>query len=352
MYTSLIDQEIAHQKGVNDKDGLSSIADDASDIGGHTRHPLTRAPYLNKVPTLRAFREPVMSSTQKSFDVNVMSQSHDGSFKELPKSPRSSMEFTPRYLHLQQKGHGHTDKGSKVGFKENTEMGYDDAKLFSPTVQDGGTAGVFGDKSYMNYYKKLSQTDRKRELLRQRENLLDEQKRLKTVLRMQEDQLKNKQAMLHEQQELQKGRLDYFEKTGHFPNTNSNPTSQHNNVNPHTIETKCDRMEDNGQSDRNVVDIGRHKTPPKSLSDRLPVETGFDSDKENIFSGEVKKLDFDHQDLELGDDVDHVYITSRGHSPRGNYQLSDSNLHKFLILRKTLVMCPIIFVLITTMLYL
>ena len=54
-------------------------------------------------------------------------------------------------------------------------------------------------------------------MIRQKEALLDEQKRLKEVLAEQEALLKRKKEELHRQQEIQKYRMKVFEETGMFP---------------------------------------------------------------------------------------------------------------------------------------
>jgi hypothetical protein len=47
----------------------------------------------------------------------------------------------------------------------------------------------------MKYYKKLRPSERKRELLKQREKLLEEQNRLQQVLHDQEEQLQHRQQL-------------------------------------------------------------------------------------------------------------------------------------------------------------
>ena len=63
----------------------------------------------------------------------------------------------------------------------------------------------------------LKTSDGRNEMIRQKEALLDEQKRLKEVLAEQEALLKRKKEELHRQQEIQKYRMKVFEETGMFP---------------------------------------------------------------------------------------------------------------------------------------
>lgn len=273
LYTSYIDKEIANQRSAVEGDTLSSIGGQS----GISEGPLSdmappRGRYPDRLPLV--LRNPIMSSTQKSSDIKVFNS--EGSFHYLqpdpsPRSSRTSNELMPGSDNKE-------GQRSKVGFKDKLEDHYD--KLHSPNLDP---SGVFGDKSYMSYYKKLSQTDRKRELLRQREKLLDEQRRLKSILMSQENQLKTRQKLIHRQKELQQDRMEFFDKNGKFP------------------------LEKKSESPRNPTPVSNtspeDKAPslPKSSPPPLVLNHGGDDDG-SLFEYEVKKLDFDLADEEGKED--------------------------------------------------
>ncbi|XP_033725367.1 protein hinderin-like [Pecten maximus] len=269
LYTSLIDKAIANQRSGIGEDGLSSIGGQ-SEVGEGSVKSLSPPRVHHQVPL--ALRNPVMSSTQKSADIKVFN-SEEGSFHSLqpdpsPRSSRISNEFVPGIEYnrdLLQK--------SKVGFKEKLEEDFD--KLHSPNVNP---SGVFGDKTYMSYYKKLSQTDRKRELLRQREKLLDEQRRLKDILRSQESQIKTRQNLIEQQRDLQQDRLEFFEKNGKFPLGRE----------PEVPST-------------NTISSKENIPPPPPVSMPLPHAQGDDDG--SLFDYGVKKLNFDAEGDDAGEEA-------------------------------------------------
>ena len=73
------------------------------------------------------------------------------------------------------------------------------------------------DGEFVNYLKTLESSERQRHLMHTREVLMAEQRRLQAVLVEQEGLLLAKQKQLHQQQEVQRHRLAYFERTGRFP---------------------------------------------------------------------------------------------------------------------------------------
>ena len=75
----------------------------------------------------------------------------------------------------------------------------------------------YDDQQFMDYYQTLGPDERRQELLAQKSALLQEQRRLKTILLDQEEMLRSKQDQLHKQQEVQRERLKFFEQTGTFP---------------------------------------------------------------------------------------------------------------------------------------
>ena len=67
------------------------------------------------------------------------------------------------------------------------------------------------DSEFMEYYKQLTPTDRKKQLNVQKQALMDEQERLKRLLRQQEELLERKHVELQRQQAVQRERLQQFE---------------------------------------------------------------------------------------------------------------------------------------------
>lgn len=190
--TSMIDKEIALHRSY---DGPSTILPDHSN---YQREPLK--------PSLpRNFREPIMSSTQKSVDINPYVVDSQDLIPLVPDmSPRSSGQGsrsqTPRAAKTDFQG-----KSNKVGFKDKLES--DENLQYSPNLQQS----QIGDREYMKYYKRLRPSDRKRELLKQREKLLEEQNRLQQILRDQEEQLKERQRQLIEKRKMQHERINSLE---------------------------------------------------------------------------------------------------------------------------------------------
>ncbi|KAK3095534.1 hypothetical protein FSP39_015824 [Pinctada imbricata] len=206
-YTSLIDREIAKKKHY-DTDIPSTIM-----VESACSTPRGQVGYHEKVPTLKVFREPVMSSTQKSADIGRELDLEEFMPVEQDSSPRSTIpDPSPR-----------GKSGSRVGFKEKLEFNDDDLQKHSPSLNSGS---VVGDRQYMEKYKKLNSAERKKELLRQRELLLKEQDKLKKILVEQEKALRSKQDLLKKKQELQRDRIQYFEENGNFPKRMENVSPQ------------------------------------------------------------------------------------------------------------------------------
>ena len=157
----MIDKEIAKKKQ-HYPEGLSTIVAESP-----MSTPRGQDEYSDRVPTLRAFREPIMSSTQKSSDIRR--ELEEFMPLEPDSSPRSSMQDpSPR-----------TKSGSRVGFKEKPEFNDEDLQKHSPNI---ASSSAVGDRQYMESYKKLNSADRKKELLKQREILLKEQEKLRKIL--------------------------------------------------------------------------------------------------------------------------------------------------------------------------
>ena len=128
-----------------------------------------------------------------------------------PDSPRSSIRGSS--VRAQSPFESERQERGRVVFNERTETS-EGAKLHSPNLKKGE---IFKDPEYVNYYKQLTSSGRKKELLQQRQLLLDEQERLRLILKEQEDQLKRKQLEYEERQKLQKERMEFYEKGDMFP---------------------------------------------------------------------------------------------------------------------------------------
>ncbi|XP_061195006.1 protein hinderin-like isoform X1 [Saccostrea echinata] len=226
-FTSMIDKEIAKRKQ-NEDGGLSTIVASESSTTTPPRHQGGRIDYSDRIPVIQAFREPVMSSTQKSADIRayVEEDSPRDEFQRLEPdmSPRSSRASFPSGSPKGQRSSSpisQSGKSNKVGFKEKLTVDNDELQKHSPQLGSG-------NKEFLQKYKKLSSTERKHELLKQREALLEEQKRLRKVLMEQEAQLKRKQDIIEKRRSTQQARMDYLEKNGEFPDKDDNEGSVFN----------------------------------------------------------------------------------------------------------------------------
>ncbi|XP_046549288.1 uncharacterized protein LOC124259223 [Haliotis rubra] len=148
---------------------------------------------------LGPLREPIMSSTQKSSQIY-----EEMSFNSLPTIASDNyqplpIDDSPRTTFAASGHNGFHDNQpdnrirNRVGFIDHPED-LDSARVHSPVLEL--EKNVAGDREFMEYYKKLTPAERKRELLRQRAALLEEQIRLKHVLLEQEAQLREKQEQL------------------------------------------------------------------------------------------------------------------------------------------------------------
>lgn len=222
-FTSMIDKEIAKRRQTEDG-GLSTIVASESSTTTPPRHGGGgRVEYSDRIPVIQAFRDPIMSSTQKSTDIRVYmdEDSPRGEFHclEPDASPRSSRASFPSNSPRGQRSLspiGQQARGNnKVGFKEKLAVGHDELQKHSPQLERDKEGP--GNKEFQQKYKKLTPTERKQELLRQRETLLEEQNRLRRILMEQEAQLKRKQDLIDRRRSNQRARMDYLERNGEFP---------------------------------------------------------------------------------------------------------------------------------------
>lgn len=224
-FTSMIDKEIAKRRQTEDG-GLSTIVASESSTTTPPRRGRGvggRVDYSDRIPVIQAFRDPIMSSTQKSTDIRayVDEDSPRGEFQclEPDASPRSSRASFPSNSPRGQRSSspiGQQARGNnKVGFKEKLAVGHDELEKHSPQLEKDKEGP--GNKEFQQKYKKLTPTERKQELLRQRETLLEEQNRLRRILMEQEAQLKRKQDLIDRRRSNQQARMDYLERNGEFP---------------------------------------------------------------------------------------------------------------------------------------
>uniref|UniRef100_K1RVH2 Uncharacterized protein n=1 Tax=Magallana gigas TaxID=29159 RepID=K1RVH2_MAGGI len=222
-FTSMIDKEIAKRRHTEDG-GLSTIVASESSTTTPPRHGGGgRVEYSDRIPVIQAFRDPIMSSTQKSTDIRAYmdEDSPRGEFHclEPDASPRSSRASFPSNSPRGQRSSspiGQQTRGNnKVGFKEKLAVGHDELPKHSPQLERAKEGP--GNKEFQQKYKKLTPTERKQELLRQRETLLEEQNRLRRILMEQEAQLKRKQDLIDRRRSNQRARMDYLERNGEFP---------------------------------------------------------------------------------------------------------------------------------------
>lgn len=212
-FTNLIDNEIARERSLS-RDSASSRNSrlgSASPSGGQPRFA-----YPQKLSGIGPLHEPLAHSTQKSMEIH--GQICNSYRAESPRSIIRDHAITCGAnceIRKCESSPASSDNrlNNKVAFKGNTECD-DNAEKHSPKLKPGQ---AFNDPDYAQYYKKLSPGGRKRELLKQRQALLDEQDRLKKVLEKQERQLKERHYEYNKRQELQKERMEFYANGGKFP---------------------------------------------------------------------------------------------------------------------------------------
>lgn len=257
----MIDKEIAKQKQTEDG-CLSTIVSSETSTTTPPRHKEGVIAYSDRIPIMQAFREPVMSSTQKSADIKayVDEDSPRDEFQRLEPdpSPRSSRTSFPCSSPKGQRSSSpasQSGKSNRVGFKERLTVDNDELEKHSPQL--GSTSDRNGSKEFLQKYRKLTPTERKHELLKQREVLLDEQKRLRMILVEQETQLKKKQDIIEKRRTTQQARMDYLERNGEFPDDADNDGSVFNVQDGGSVfEGQVDRLNlDRCLSEENILNI-------------------------------------------------------------------------------------------------
>lgn len=206
-FTALIDKEIARERSRSRERSLSQGSGSSRSRSPSEGRP--RFAYPDKVLSLGPLHDPIASSTHKSMEIKAH-MSNNGDLD----SPRSSVRGQGQNRVRGDRASPSNKQNSKVVFSNKNEYN-DESEKHSPSFKS--SSQLFNDPEYAQFYKKLSPEGRKRELLKQRQALLDEQQRLKEILDKQERQLKERQYEYNKRQELQKERMEFYQKGGKFP---------------------------------------------------------------------------------------------------------------------------------------
>ena len=196
-FTSMLDKLIADEKSRSPGNSLPRSS-------AKLIEPESSATTGKRLLFTGPLSEPVLSSTQRSEldELEQISSIPPDKFRPLHSSPFSQFE---EYLSEDHTRHVCAQKAQEKVTFEVRPRG----------VQQN--IDQLNDQEFLQYYKRLQPEERKRQLLHQKEALLAEQQRLQHILAQQENLLIAKQAQLHQQQEMQRRRLMYFERTGCFP---------------------------------------------------------------------------------------------------------------------------------------
>ncbi|XP_052267572.1 protein hinderin-like isoform X2 [Dreissena polymorpha] len=210
-FTSMIDKEIARERSLSRGSQGSSCSRSNRSRSGSPSEGRPKFAYPEKLVSLGPLHDPIASSTHKSVDIKAQISNFD---QESVRSLTRGHEYE-NGGQLKEIGQNDSGKhGSKVAFTDKDEYN-DEAEMHSPNLKS--SSKLFNDPDYAKYYKKLSPGGRKRELLKQRQALLLEQERLREVLEKQERQLKERQSEYQKRQDLQKERMEFYQKDGKFP---------------------------------------------------------------------------------------------------------------------------------------
>lgn len=214
-YTSMIDKEIAKERSLSRDSRTSDLSRSRSASPSEGR---PRFAYPQKLSGIGPLHEPLASSTQKSMEIRALNFENESQRSRL--SNKNQQTGSKGYqniksFHKRDDSSGDSDSTkNRVAFNEKNEYD-DDAEKHSPNTKS--PAQMFNDPEYAQYYKKLSPGGRKRELLKQRQALLDEQERLRVVLEKQERQLQTRKYEYNKRKELQEQRMEFYKEGGKFP---------------------------------------------------------------------------------------------------------------------------------------
>ncbi|XP_060560840.1 uncharacterized protein LOC132720677 isoform X2 [Ruditapes philippinarum] len=212
-YTSLIDKEIARERSLSRGSRASDYSRSRS-VSPSEGRPKFAYPQKLTGP----LQEPLASSTQKSMEIRALNYENDSirsksSLKNQELGSKGHQYSKGGYIRDQSPASSDSAK-NRVVFNGKDEYD-DDAEKHSPNIKSPTKA--FSDPEYGKYYKKLSPGGRKRELLKQRQALLDEQERLRLVLEKQELQLQTRKYEYDKRKELQEQRMKFYKEGGKFP---------------------------------------------------------------------------------------------------------------------------------------
>lgn len=226
-------QKLETEKSANVQDRLSNsfrqldlMEPNSKERNGFRTPPLSKAS-SKKHKSHGPLPEPIMSSTQKSSEIiaEMSFKSRSSVDNYFPLQTDSSVtardNLANSFPGTRQTGGdsraGKPHQAQRVDFAPVDQYHSDSRGPFrSPNVVRGNS-DKFSDPDFVEYYRKLSSKQRKKELMSQRNALLGEQKRLRQILKEQEEMLKVKRDQLHQQQIVQAKRLAHFEETGVFP---------------------------------------------------------------------------------------------------------------------------------------
>ncbi|KAL3885475.1 hypothetical protein ACJMK2_025531 [Sinanodonta woodiana] len=206
-YTTIIDKEIALHRQIEMRNS-QGVSPSISPRLNHVPHQDGRPKFTNRdeIPSLGPLREPIMSSTHKSAELreHLSHDSGNAVFEALipDQSPRSSI-VAPLNFYQTEKLRSHVAFAEKLLEDENLQH-------HSPNLEKRIT-------KESDHYKNMSPSTRRKELLVQRQALLEEQRRLKDILTQQEQQLLQKKEQIEQRQLLQNERLEFYKENGKFP---------------------------------------------------------------------------------------------------------------------------------------
>ncbi|KAH9498896.1 hypothetical protein Btru_004969 [Bulinus truncatus] len=178
------------------EDGTENLE---NQLDGHQSHKEVKRKHKKRPPpSYGPLHPPIMSSTQKSSEIGEEIDSiltFDPA--TVDKKLRVAVEVKDENSNNNCNDHAHSSDSPKTGQKKNSVTKSPRVKKpeekASPEdeIERLQQAGV--DQEFLRKYKKMSPTERKQELLRQRAMLLEEQNRLKILLAEREDHLKKQQ---------------------------------------------------------------------------------------------------------------------------------------------------------------
>ncbi|XP_053387481.1 protein hinderin-like isoform X3 [Mercenaria mercenaria] len=214
-YTSMIDKEIARERS---RSRGSRTSDYSRSRSASPTEGRPKFAYPQKLISTGPLHEPLASSTQKSMEIRALNYDNESVRSRTSLKTQETRSKGQQYSksgQVRDYSPASSDSGkNRVAFNGKDEYD-DDAEKHSPNLKN--PAKMFSDPDYAKYYKNLSPGGRKRELLKQRQALLDEQERLRQVLEKQEVQLQTRKYEYDKRKELQQQRMEFYKEGGKFP---------------------------------------------------------------------------------------------------------------------------------------